>query len=117
METDNDLLSRNVITSVSPAGFGVQINGQNEFRPWDSVTSAGATIVDHGDAKIFVLALSFDDVRTFVLGEIEPAWPQLVELLHTCLPGVEPFTSWGPRLLAAPGVAALFERGKQRAIS
>jgi hypothetical protein len=110
VETDNDLLSRNVITSATADGIVVQVNGRDELRPWSSVTSAGATIVDHADAKIFVLAIGFDDVRTFVIGEIEAAWPQMVELLHTRLPSVEPFSSWGPKLLATPGVVDLFDR-------
>ena len=110
MKVDDALLSRNVITSASTDGIAVQVNGRVEVRPWDRVTSAGATIVAHGPATIFVLAICFDDIRTCVIGEIEAAWPQLVELLHTRLPGVEPFDSWGPRLLAKPGVAALFER-------
>lgn len=88
VKTDNDLLARNVITSASADGIAVEVNGRDDLRPWDSVTSIGATIVNHGEAKIFVLAICFDDVRTFVVGEIEAAWPQMVEFLHTCLPGV-----------------------------
>jgi hypothetical protein len=110
VETDNDLLSRNVITSASTDGFTLEVNGEEESRPWKSVTSAGATIVKHGEANIFVVAIVFDDVRTFVIGEIEAAWSSVVELLHTCLPGVEPFSSWGARLLESPGVVNLFDR-------
>jgi hypothetical protein len=110
VETDNDLLSRNVVISASAVGISVEVNGRDEFRSWESITSAGATLVKHGDANIFVLAIGFDDERTFIIGEIETAWPQMVELLHTRLSGVEPFSSWGPRLLAKPGITALFER-------
>lgn len=109
MEPD-DLLSHNFISSASADGLAVTINGTREFRPWDRVIAASATTVKHGPADIFVLAIVFDDVRTFVLGEIEAAWSQMVELLHACLPGVEPFTSWGPQLLTEPGVLNLFER-------
>lgn len=110
MEIDEDLLSRNIIASVSIDGLTVLVNGKEAFRSWHNITAASATTVKHGDANIFVLAIVFDDLRTFVLAEIEAAWAQMVELLHTCLSGVEPFTSWGPNLLAEPGVAALFER-------
>lgn len=110
MATEDDLLSRNAITAASVDDIAMLVNGREEVRPWERITSVGATIVRHGPGSIFVLAIVFDDVRTFVIGEIEPAWPQLVDLLHTRLPGVEAFTSWGPRLLKEPGVANLFER-------
>ena len=110
MEIDEDLLSRNIIASASVDGLTVMVNGREVFRPWHSITAASATTVTHGDARIFVLAIVFDDQRTFVLAEIEAAWAQMVELLHTCLPGVEPFPSWAPKLRAEPGVATLFER-------
>ncbi|MEG3147167.1 hypothetical protein U1839_21150 [Sphingomonas sp. RT2P30] len=112
MKTDNDLLTRNVIASASADTIAVEVNGREEIRSWDSVTSAGATFVNHGEAKIFVIAIAFDDGRTFVVGEIDTGWPQVIEFLHVGLPGVEPFTSWGPRLLAEPGVVALFDRGE-----
>lgn len=110
MNADDDLLRRNIISAASRDGLTVEVNGQNQLRSWDSITSVGATIVSHGEAKIFVMAIALDDVRTFVVGEIEPAWPLLIALLHVCLPEVEPFSSWGPRLLAEPGVVDLFER-------
>lgn len=110
MATDDDLLSRNVISSASTDGVIVIVNGAEELRPWETVTAVSATTVEHGGARIFVLALAFDDVRAFVLGEVETAWPQMVEHLHVGLPGVEPFSSWGPKLLAEPGVLELFER-------
>ncbi|MDB5580969.1 MAG: hypothetical protein JWR80_6145 [Bradyrhizobium sp.] len=110
METEGDLLSRSAVIAASIDGIAVEVTGRSEVRPWDSITSVGATLVHHGEAKIFVLAISFDDVRTIVIDETNIAWPHMVELLHTCLPGVEPFTSWAPKLLAKPGVIELFDR-------
>jgi len=106
-----DLLARCNLTSASSDGLIAIVNGKPETRPWSSITSAGATIVEHGGVNIFVLALSFDDLRTMVLGEIEPAWPSVIEQLHVQLPGVEPFAAWGPRLIEAPGVVDLFGEG------
>jgi hypothetical protein len=103
-----DLLARCYLTSASPEGLMAIVNGETETRPWSSITSAGATIVEHGGSNIFVLALSFDDTRSFVVGEIEPAWTSIIEHLHGQLPGVEPFSSWGPRLIETPGVVSLF---------
>lgn len=103
-----DLLARCYLTSASPAGLTAIVNGETETRAWSSITSVGATIVEHCGANIFVLALSFDDLRTFVAGEIEPAWTPVIEQLHLQLPGVEPFALWGPRLIETPGVVNLF---------
>jgi hypothetical protein len=103
-----DLLVRCYLMSASPTGLVAVVNGETETRPWSSIMSVGATIVEHGAANIFVLALSFDDARSFVVGEIEPAWASIVEHLHVQLPNVEPFSSWGPRLIENPGVVDLF---------
>jgi hypothetical protein len=105
---DPDLLARCYLTSASPDGLTAIVNGQSEQRPWSSITSASATIVEHGGVNIFVLALTFDDTRCFVVGEIEPAWTPIIEQIHVQLPGVEPFASWGPRLIETPGVVDLF---------
>lgn len=109
--TDDDLLSAGTITSASSAGLAVMVNRQDAIRSWESITSVGAAIVHHGPARIFVLAIGFDDVRTFVISEFEPVWPQMVELLHVHLPGAEPFSSWAPKLIEKPGVVVLYERG------
>jgi hypothetical protein len=84
------------------------VNGDTELRPWSSITSAGATIVEHNGSNIFVLALAFDDMRTMVVGETEPAWTPIIEQIHVQLPGVEPFSSRGPRLIETPGVVDLY---------
>jgi hypothetical protein len=110
VETDDELLSRNVISAASTDGLVVIVNGAEQIRPWDTVTAASATTVERGDARIFVLAIVFDDVRTFVLAEIEAGWSQVVEYFHLCLPGVEPFSTWAPRLLAEQSVLDLFDR-------
>ena len=104
---DPDLPDRCYLTSASEDGLVAIVNGKPETRPWSSITSVGATIVEHG-ANIFVLALSFDDLQTFVVGEIEPAWASIIERLHIRLRGVEPFSSWGPRLIETPGVVDLY---------
>ncbi len=111
--TDPDLLSRNVITSASPDGLVAIINGTTEVRAWDTVTAVSATIVEHGGAQILVAAIEFDDGRHFVVGEIEPGWTSIVEQLHLGLPGVEPFTSWAPRLIDRPGVVELYDLDRQ----
>jgi hypothetical protein len=103
-----DILARCYVASASPDGLIVVVNGKPEMRPWSSITSAGATIVEHNGSNIFVLALAFDDLRTLVIGEIEPAWTPVIEQLYVQLPGVEPFSSWGPRLIETPGVVNLF---------
>lgn len=105
-----DLLARCYLTSASADGLIAVVNGTAEMRTWSSITSAAATIVEHGGSNIFVLAIAFDDGRTFVVGEIEPAWPSIVEHLHVQLPDVEPFSSWGPRLIESPGVVNLLGR-------
>ena len=110
MENDEDLLQRNPIIGASPAGIAVQVNGQDEIRTWDRVTTISVAPVKHGEATIFVMGVGFDDTRVFVLGEIEPGWAELVEQLPIGLPGVEDFSAWGPRLLAAPDVLNLYER-------
>lgn len=110
MENDTNLLQRNPIVGASSVGIIVRVDGQDEIRGWDRVTSVTAAPVKHGDGSIFVLAVEFNDVRVFVIGEIEPGWAQLVEQLPIGLPGVEPFAKWGPKLLAAPDVVELFER-------
>jgi len=110
MRTDKDLLNRNVILSASPSGITVQVNGKEELLAWDNVAMASATIVEHCGANIFALAILFDDVRTFIIGEVDAAWPQVIENLPSCLPSVEPFSSWGPKLLAEPALMVLFER-------
>ena len=110
VETDDDLLSRNIISSVSTDGVVVIVNGAEHLRSWNTVTAASATTVERGDARIFVLAIVFDDARAFVVGEVDAAWSQVVEYFHLCLTGVEPFSAWGPRLLARPGVRELFDR-------
>jgi hypothetical protein len=107
---ESELLSRNAITSASADGVSAEVNGEKSFRSWDCVTSVGATIVPQGDANIFVLAVVFDDMRTFVAGESEAVWPQMLDHLHASLPGIEPFSSWGPKLVAEPGAVALFDR-------
>jgi hypothetical protein len=110
VETDDDLLSRNVISAASTDGVVVIVNGAEHLRPWETVTAASATTVERGDARIFVLAIVFDDTRAFVVGEVEAAWSQVVEHFHVCLPGVEPFSTWGPKLLEEQGVLDLFDR-------
>lgn len=105
---DPDLLARNYLASASSDGLAAVINGKPEMRTWSSITSADATLVEHGGSNIFVLALAFDDGRSFVVGEVEPAWPSIIEALHVQLPGVEPFSSWGPRLIDTPGVVSLY---------
>ncbi|MDB5726720.1 MAG: hypothetical protein JWQ16_3474 [Novosphingobium sp.] len=105
---ETDLRARCYLTSASPAGLVAIVNGKPETRPWSSITSASATIVEHGGSNIFVLAMLFDDGRTFVVGEIEPAWASTIDQLHGQLPGVEPFASWGPRLIESPGVVNLY---------
>jgi hypothetical protein len=107
--TDPDLLSRNVITGASPEGLVAIINSAHELRPWNTVTAVGATIVEHAGAQILVLSIAFDDTRNFVVGEVEPGWTSIVEQLHLSLPGVEPFTSWAPRLIESPGVVELYD--------
>jgi hypothetical protein len=109
-----NLLARCYLASASPDGLIAVVDGKPEMRTWSSITSAGATIVEHGAANIFVLALSFDDTRSFVIGEIEPAWASIVQYLHVQLPGVEPFASWGPRLIENPGVVSLYGDDLQR---
>lgn len=97
--TDPDLRARNVITSASSEGLVAIINGTTELRRWNTVTAVGATIVEHTGAQILVLSIAFDDTRNFVVGEVEPGWTSIVEHLHVSLPGVEPFTSWAPKLI------------------
>ncbi len=106
--TEADLLARCHLVSACATGLTVIIEGKSETRAWSSINSAGATIVEHGGTDIFVLALSFNDLRTFVVGELEPAWTPIIEQLHIHLPGVEPFASWAPRLIETPGVVNLF---------
>jgi hypothetical protein len=105
-----DFFDQGMIKSASKAGLNAVVSGRDEVRPWGSVTSVGATIVTHGPANIFVLAIAFDDMRTFVIGEVEQAWSQVIEHLDTCLPIMRPFASWAAQLLEHPGVVSLYER-------
>jgi hypothetical protein len=103
-----DLLARCYLTSASPEGLTAVVDGKSEIRSWSSITAAAATIVEHVGSNIFVLAVEFDDGRTFVTGEVEPAWASIIEQIHFRVPGVEAFSTWGPGLIENPGVVNLF---------
>jgi len=108
MGTASELLSRNVILSVSAEGFAVRVNGAEEWRPWQSIAMVSVTITTNGMASIFVIAVVFVDEKTFLVAETETIWTQLVMLLDVCLPGIEPYAVWAPKLLAEPQVVTLF---------
>lgn len=101
---------RNEIVGASADAVTLLINGREETRSWDGVVNVSATIAEYRGSHIFAMVISFDDDRTFVVGEHERAWGPLVDQLHRQLPNVEEFTSWGPRLLAEPGAIDLYNR-------
>ncbi len=55
-----------------------------------------------------------NDGRVFILSETSPAWNEVVNLLHTHLDDVEPFTAWGPRLIAESTMIGVYERARAR---
>lgn len=107
-EPSAPLGGRNTIVGIEDAGLRVSVGERAEVRPWPTIDVITAALVPNGDASIFVLAAGFLDGRALVLGEVEPAWREVIEALHLYLPGVEPFTEWGPRLVQHPGIVVLY---------
>jgi hypothetical protein len=110
-----NLLARNYIAGVVEDGLVRSVNGAERVARWATVTAISATVVPHNGRTIFVMGIGFDDGRTMVLGEVERAWPGVVEALPLRL-RVEAFSDWGPRLLADPAAIDLYLR-EQSAIN
>ncbi len=101
--------ARNFISGASADGLRVEINGAQSFAPWSTIDFISAAHVPRGQASFFLIGIEMNDGRVFMLSETEPAWSEVVDLLHIHLDHVEPFTQWGPRLIAEPADIVLYE--------
>lgn len=113
MAADDNLYPRNTIDGAAEEGLVRSISGIHRIAPWGSITQVHAALVDHNDRTIFILGVSFADSSTFLLGEIEPGWSEVVDALCKNL-AIEPFEEWGPRILANPELFEWFNRGELR---
>lgn len=106
------LRGRNIITGASEAGLVGRVDGVIRDMPWTAITGIIAGLVQQAEIPRFVLALTLEDSsgsRSFLVGESEPVWVQLISVLHLGLPDVAPYARWGAALAAAPTVIDLFE--------
>ncbi len=102
------LTGRNTILGATADGIVAQIDGRKTRCPWSVVEGIAAALVPDGQASLFVLSIGFANGRSILLAEIETGWTEVVAALHLHLADVEPFTVWGPRLLAKPTVYWLY---------
>ncbi len=105
--------TRNTLVDATADGIVAQIDGKETRVPWSAVEGIAAALVLDGQAPLFVLSAGLADGRSILLAEIEPGWTKVVASLHLYLPGVEPFTIWGPRLIAEPTVYELYPPMRQ----
>lgn len=102
---------RNFISGASAEGIRVEINGAQSVVPWSSIELISAANVVHGLAAIFVIGFELHGGCSLMLSEIEPAWSEVVDLLHIHLDDVEPFAVWGPLMIAEPAVIVVYDSG------
>ena len=108
MHNDAPSTCRNTILGATADGIVAQIDGKETRCPWSVVEGIAAALVPDGQASLFVLSIGFTNGRSILLAEIEAGWTEVVAALHLHLADVEPFTVWGPRLLAKPTVYWLY---------
>lgn len=106
--------ARNFVSGATADGLRLEIDGAQSVAPWSTIDSISAAHVPRGETSFFIMGIEMNDGRVFMLSETEPAWTAVVDLLHLHLDDAEPFTVWGPRLLAEAAMLIVYEHGRPR---